>query len=307
MIVDTVQIFLKAGKGGEGASTTMKLSARKIIGGGGDGGRGGDVILRVNPHLYDLSKFRMNECFTAEDGWRGKEYNKNGRRGKDLIVDVPAGTLVCDLEGNTIVDLDGERKEFLVGRGGAGGRGNYRRPQAIPAHPGQEREVILDYRIPADAVILGLPNTGKTALFNKLTGKSCKVADYPFTTTSCVWAGCGKEEGRFVVLDTPPLKIITPARRKENAFLKHLRRAKVILWLSDCAASVRGQFRVAAAAVNCFDASLLNKKKNFYLLTKIDKIDRIVSQDEVIPISVKEDRGIEALRRAIGDYLKGRI
>jgi len=280
----------------------MKSSPRKIIGGGGDGGAGGDVILEVNPHLYDLSRFKMKKSFTAFDGGRGKEHNKRGRRGKDLIVDVPAGTVVCESDGRPIVDLIGETRRFLICRGGAGGRGNYRRLQTIPPLPGQAREVILDYRIPADVVILGFPNSGKTALFNKLTGKSYKVAQYPFTTTSCVWADCGSAPERFVVLDTPPLKKVTAGRGGENSFLKHLHRAGVILWLSDGSAGAPEQLRRAAATYE--DDFSLKEKKNFYLLTKVDKIDSAVKAQGFIPISVKENRGIEALKKQIAGHLK---
>ena len=162
----------------------MSLSSRKVVGGGGDGGKGGDVILQINPHLYDLSKFKGNKKFIAKDGERGKEKNKKGKDAPALIVNVPCGTRVVEKD-QLIVDLINEGDEFLICHGGAGGKGNYKRDYNIPAQEGQAKEVVLDYRIPNDVAILGFPNSGKTSLFNILTGHNYKVAHYPFTTTSC--------------------------------------------------------------------------------------------------------------------------
>ena len=146
MIVDEVKIHLKAGKGGEGSFCMVALvPTRKVVGGGGTGGRGGDCILKVTPHLYDLNKFREKRNYFAPDGIRGRENNKTGKGGEDMIVPVPAGTLIRDLDGQVVVDMLEPDQEFLVCRGGSGGEGNYKRDYTTPAQEGEELEAVLKW------------------------------------------------------------------------------------------------------------------------------------------------------------------
>jgi GTP-binding protein len=304
VIVDKVQIHLKSGNGGEGAVTTMRLSVRRAIGGGGDGGNGGSVIIQVSPHLYDLSKFQKNMRFCAENGGRGGDHNKKGRDGEDVIINVPKGTLIRGAEGDIIVDLTQDGQQFMACRGGRGGKGNYRRNYSTPPQEGQSKQVVLDYRICNDVAILGFANTGKTSLFNKITGKSYKVAEYPFTTTSSVWADCEIGVNKFTILDTPPLKKSTAQKSFENTFLKHLYRSKIILLISDNSIDAEKEFVLLKEEVNRIDENLLKDKKNFYLLSKVDKIDKTIDLDNVIPISVEKNKGIEKLKQNIIDYLE---
>jgi len=304
MIIDEVKIYIRAGSGGSGAISSMKLSARRVVGGGGDGGRGGDVIFKVSPHCSDLIKFNDHKKLIAADGEHGKEYNKKGKAGENLIISVPSGTMILDLEGNLIIDLVEDGQEYLACRGGEGGKGNYKKLYSLPAHPGEEKEVILYYAIPNDVAIVGFPNSGKTALFNQLTGKSYKVAAYPFTTTSCVWAPVDVEYRRFTVLDTPALKqhitdIYTQAR-----FLRHLFRSKVILLLSDTSSSYEEDFAMLKKTLALFDERLLEGKKLFYLLTKVDTIDKKEKLKRgVIAISVQDQAAITALKKKIMNYI----
>jgi GTP-binding protein len=305
VIVDEVKIYLKAGKGGEGASTSMMLSPRRVVGGGGDGGKGGDVILKVSPHLSDLIKFNDKRKFIAGDGEKGREYNKKGKSGKDCVVYVPKGTQVLDLEANLIVDLLEDNTEYLICKGGRPGKGNYKKLYTLSAEEGEEKEVILDYCIPNDLVLLGFPNSGKTALFNKLTGKSYKVAAYPFTTKSCVWAPVEFEFKRFTVLDTPPLKKHLTEKDTQEIFLKHLLRSRIVAFLSDSPSNYQEDFRILKERVSLFNPNLLKKKKIFYLLTKVDTIDRKeLTLEGIIPISAEKDMGIEELKSKIVNFLK---
>ncbi len=300
MIVDEVKVYFKAGDGGEGGVCFIRFSDRRIIGGGGDGGKGGDIILKASEHLYDLHRFLINKNFIAEDGQRGGANNKKGKGGEDLVVEVPLGTMVKDLEGNVIVDLLTKEQTFLICRGGRAGKGNFKKRYSLAPQRGEKKELILDYRIPNDIAILGFPNSGKTSLFNKLTGKSFKVADYPFTTGSCAWA---KFEGypNFTVLDTPPLK----DNLKHTEFLKHLWRAKVILLLSEEIFNYAEEFAILKKEILRFDAALLKQKKVFYLLTKVDKIDKLPPLAKgVLAISAKNNLGIAQLRKKIIQYLK---
>ena len=294
MIVDEIKILLKAGDGGQGSSCMEHLSSRKMTGGGGNGGRGGNVIICQNAHLYDLKNFRERKRFIADNGETGKSANKDGKNAKDLFVDVPRGTIIRDIGGSIIVDVNTDGQEYLICRGGHGGEGNYRRDYTTPAGEGESQEVILDYRIPNDVVILGFANSGKTSLFNALTGKKSKVADYPYTTTHCTWAVSEDNGKRFVVMDTPPLKKergITAS----NKWLKHLYRTKTILLLSDGFDEVNEDFSLMESIISAFDKSFLSDKKVFYLLNKIDTIDTTLKLKNIDLISAKTGEGLDGL------------
>ena len=319
MIIDKVTIYLRSGKGGEGSSTLDKLSSRKVVASGGDGGKGGDVILRVSPHLYDLSKFKGSKKFIASNGEPGRARNQKGRDAEGLIISVPSGTRVLASEAvplgaseavpsgkddRVITDLVGEGQEFLICRGGRGGKGNHKRGYPMPAEGSEEREVTLDYRVPNDVAILGFANSGKTSLFNALTGQKRKVAEYAFTTTSCFWANSDHEFERFVVLDTPPFKKSKDSsRRAENRFLRHIFRSKILLLLSD-KTSARDDFKSLEKEISVFDHSLLKEKIFFYLLAKIDTIDSKKAKKGFLTISINKLETIEALKQKISKELR---
>jgi GTP-binding protein len=309
VFLDQVKLHLKAGKGGDGASSFSRR-ANRIIGNGGDGGRGADIILRTDPNLYDLNKFRHKKRFFAPSGERGGPSNKKGRSAKPLFIDVPPGCLVKDLEGNPVVDLKAVGQEFLIACGGRGGKGNYKRDYAQEGENGEEKEVILDYRVLCDVAILGFPNVGKTSLFNALTGEAHRVASFPFTTIHCSWAVCEpypyiqeRDEynfKRFILLDTPPLKD-KPQANDWEGFLKHLYRAKILLLLTDDPKECRSQIRKIKEKIAKFDQAYLNKKF-FYLLNKIDKIDKEFKIKGFICISCKEGWGLDLLIKKIEEF-----
>lgn len=303
MIIDKVTIYLRSGRGGEGSANLMKLSSHKILPFGGDGGKGGDVILKVSPHLYDLSKFKGSKKFIASDGEKGRAGHKKGKDAQDSIVNVPSGTRVRE-DNRVIADLVGQGAEFLACKGGRGGKGNYKRAYLIPAQGSREKEITLDYHIPNDVAILGFANSGKTSLFNALTGQKRKVAEYAFTTTSCFWANSDYEFERFVVLDTPPFKKSKDSSNlTENTFLRHIFRSKILLLLSDTA-SFEDDFKSLEKEISLFDSSLLEAKKIFYLLTKVDTIDKKNTKRKIWVISINKPKIIEGLKEKILKNLK---
>ncbi len=306
MIIDKIKIYLKAGDGGEGSFSSMKFSSRRVIGGGGDGGKGGDVILKVSPHLYDLIKFNERRKFVAEDGGKGKEFNKKGKNGIDMIVNVPKGTQILDLDGNVIVDLCEDDQEYLICKGGLPGRGNYKKMYSLPAGKGEAKEVILYYCIPNDVAIVGFANSGKTSLFNKLSGKEYKVADYPFTTKACVWAPIEVGYKRFVIMDTPAIKGSSDNLSVQNIFLKHLFRSKIILLVSDNHADFDTEFKSLKKDISSFEEVPLKGKKFFYLLNKVDKIDKNrFDLKGIIAVSSTDNTGIEELKKRIIKCING--
>jgi len=304
VIVDKATIYLKAGSGGEGNSSLMKLSSRKVIGAGGDGGKGADIILKVSPHLYDLSKFKGNKKIIAQNGEKGRDKNKKGKDADPFLVGVPLGTRVFDENENLIADLANDNSEFLICQGGSGGRGNNKRDYTLDAEVGEEKTVIFDYRIPNDAAIIGFPNSGKTSLFNALCDKECKVAEYPFTTSSCFWSESEHEFKAFTVLDTPPIKKTKENDISSNTFLSHILRSRIIILLTDDFSEYGGVFSSLSEEISLYDPTLMKGKKFFYLLNKIDKIDKTTIFEDISAISAKEHIGIEELKSKIINTLE---
>ena len=192
MFVDEAVIKVQSGKGGDGI---VHFRREKYVnrGGpdGGDGGKGGDIIFRVNRHLNTLEKFRHQTIFKAENGKRGGVKNQTGRSAENLIIDVPPGTVVREADtGGQIADLIEENKEVIIFPGGRGGRGNTRfansRSQAPrlaeKGAPGYEKKLHLELKLIADVGIIEMPNAGKSSLLASVTNAKPKIADYPFTT-----------------------------------------------------------------------------------------------------------------------------
>lgn len=245
--VDEADIDVAAGDGGNGC---LSFRREKYVprGGpdGGDGGHGGDVYLRGRGNLNTLADFRYTRRFEAQRGAGGQGSQCTGRSGDDLVVDVPLGTVVGDLDtGERIGDIVEEGQRLLVARGGRGGLGNThfksstnRAPRrTTPGKPGERRSLHLELRVLADVGLLGLPNAGKSTFLRAVSQARPKVADYPFTTLypelGVVSLGIGRS---FVVADIPGL--IEGAAEGAGLgirFLKHLSRTRLILHLVDAA------------------------------------------------------------------------
>jgi GTP-binding protein len=245
VFLDEARIHVTSGKGGDGA---VHFRREKYVprGGpdGGDGGRGGDVILVVSSHLNTLNKFRRNQHFKAEDGKRGGGSNKTGADGDDIVIPVPPGTIVRDGDsGDLLGDLTEVGQQLVVCQGGRGGRGNARfatsRKQAPrmgeKGAPGQERWLSLELRLIADAGIIGLPNAGKSTLLASVTNAQPKIADYPFTTLHPNLGVAELDTDAVLVLaDIPGL--IEGAHEGVGlgfAFLRHIQRTRVLIHLID--------------------------------------------------------------------------
>lgn len=243
--VDEADIRVEAGRGGNGC---VSFRREKFIprGGpdGGDGGDGGSVYLRAEPGINTLADFRVRRTFRATSGEGGAGRNMSGAAGEDLVIEVPTGTLVSDVDtGEHLGDLAGDGDRLLVARGGRGGAGNTRFKssvnrtprRAIPGEPGERRHLALELKLLADVGLVGLPNAGKSTLLRAISAARPKVADYPFTTLhpslGVVRVGFDRA---FVVADIPGL--IAGAAEGSGLgiqFLKHLGRTRLLLHLVD--------------------------------------------------------------------------
>ena len=249
MFIDRAKIFVRAGNGGNGMSVFRQ---EKYIpkGGpsGGDGGRGGSVILIADENMNTLIDFRYKRKFVAPDGAKGEGSNKTGASSDSIIVKVPVGTLVRDEEtGILLADLNEHGQQYVVVRGGRGGRGNarfatstHRSPVfAEKGEPGEERSVLLELKLLADAGLVGYPSVGKSSLLASVSAAKPEIAAYHFTTLTPVLGVVRLTEGRsFVLADIPGL--IEGAHEGVGLghdFLRHIERTKLILHVLDVAGS----------------------------------------------------------------------
>jgi len=282
MFSDRMTIRVAAGRGGDGG---LSFRREKYVpkGGpdGGDGGRGGDVVLLADPDLRDLSGFRSKRVFRAGRGEPGRGSGKHGANGQDVELRLPVGTQVFEHE-QLIADLVAPGARLVVARGGAGGRGN--RHFATPTRqvprfaetglPGEEAELELRLKLVADAALVGLPNAGKSSLLRRISNAKPKVADYPFTTLEPVLGTVDAPDGRqLTVADVPGL--IEGASRGVglgHEFLAHLERARVLVHVIDAAAGdPKEQFRQIDRELAEYGAGL-DERRQAVVLNKIDLV-----------------------------------
>ena len=243
--LDKAKIYVKAGDGGNGCVAFRREKFVRFGGpSGGDGGKGGDVILQADKRLTTLMDFKYKKHFKAERGQHGSGNNKHGKNGKDLIIKVPVGTVVKDSEtGEIIADLTEDGQKVIVAKGGRGGRGNSAFKTSTRQAPdfaeegkkGEERWIELELKLLADIGIIGFPNAGKSTLISTLSSAKPKIADYPFTTLTPVLGVLQLDYGKSVVLaDIPGL--IEGASKGQglgHEFLRHIERTKALIHMID--------------------------------------------------------------------------
>jgi len=282
MFIDQAKIYVKAGNGGNGC---VSFRREKFVpkGGpdGGDGGNGGNVIVRADKQLNTLLDFKYRTHYKAGKGEHGKGGMKNGKRGRDVILRVPCGTIVRDAEtGELLADMVKDRDECIVARGGRGGRGNAqfatptnRAPRyAEQGTPGEERELELELKLLADVGLVGFPNAGKSTLISKISAAKPKIADYPFTTLQ---PNLGivhyKSFKSFTVADLPGL--IEGAHQGKGLgiqFLRHIERTRVLVFLIECTSpDIKKDFDVLLNEIRMFSEDLIEKPK-IITITKMD-------------------------------------
>jgi GTP-binding protein len=296
MFIDQAEIFVRSGKGGDGA---VHFRREKYVprGGpdGGDGGRGGDVILEVLPTLNTLFAFRNKSKFRAEDGANGAKQNMTGRSAEDLVVPVAPGTLVYDAKsGELLGDLIETSQRLVIARGGRGGRGNTRfasSTRQVPrvaekGEPGAERTLRLELKLIADIGIVGVPNAGKSTLLAAITNAKPKIAPYPFTTLEPNLGVANlDEETTLVLADIPGL--IEGAHQGVGLghdFLRHIQRTRVLIHLLDgMAEDPILDFAQINTELSLFDPELARKPQ----IVAFNKMDLPDVQERWVEIKAK--------------------
>lgn len=283
MLIDQAEIYVRSGKGGDGM---VHFHREKYVprGGpdGGDGGKGGDVVLEVKPTLNTLSAFRQKERYLAPDGKNGGPNNMSGKMGPDLVIHVPPGTVVFDAEsGDLLGDLTEPGQRLIVCKGGRGGRGNQHFATArhqVPrtaekGEPAEEKRLRLELKLIADIGLVGVPNAGKSTLLSVLTNARPKIAPYPFTTLEPNLGVAQIDDANTVVLaDIPGL--IEGASQGAGLgfeFLRHVQRTRVLIHLLDgLSEDPVADFSQTNTEMSLFDPNLA-KKPQIVAVNKIDQ------------------------------------
>lgn len=324
MITDEVLIKVKAGDGGKGL---VSFRREKYIprGGpdGGDGGDGGNVVFQVDHNMNTLATFDMRKAFKAESGHPGATVKKHGSNGEELVLTVPAGTVISELKDGEyveIADLTKPDQGYIIARGGKGGWGNphfatatNRAPYvANPGTPGEEKELKLELRLIADVGLIGLPNAGKSTLLSRISKARPKIANYPFTTLEPN-LGVVKVDSRFsfVVADMPGL--IAGAHSGKglgDRFLRHIARTEILVHLIDASSDdLLRDYKTIRNELKSFDNALA-KKKEILVISKIDvfgdeipKIPSALKKVKPFYISAVTGAGVQELLFAIKKIL----
>lgn len=320
--IDYVEIHVEGGHGGMGC---VSFRREKYVpkGGpdGGDGGKGGSVILQVDPQLQTLQDIRYHSTYRAPDGAHGDGANKTGASGRDVVLRVPLGTVVRDRETDEIItDMTKENQRSIIAKGGDGGKGNTRFKtatdqaprKATPGFSGEKRDISLELKLLADVGLVGYPNAGKSTLISRISAARPKIADYPFTTlTPNLGVVKYGDFSSFVVADIPGL--IEGAHEGKglgDQFLRHIERTSLLLFIIDVnTEDIIRSYKELNAELNEYDKSLANKPR-FLVVSKMDTVpekpeiknvpDGII---DLMYISSVKGTGLDGLRYTIGQAL----
>ncbi len=282
MLVDNVTITIKAGDGGNGASTFLR-DGQHVRGGpnGGNGGNGGNIYFQGSNNINDLKLFRFKKKLTAESGIPGKSKNLFGKNAEDMTILVPVGTKITDVDTNKTYEITETNSPVLLAKGGRGGRGNTEfktSTNQAPTYaesgaPGQKKVLLLELRLIADIGLIGLPNAGKSTLLTALTNATPKIADYPFTTLE---PNIGMM-GTHPIADIPGLiEGASSGKGLGITFLKHIEKTKLIIHCIELGADdLKKRYDTVRSEFEKFN-SLLLEKPEIILLTKTDLVDEKV-------------------------------
>ena len=314
MFIDHAGINLKAGDGGDGCHSFSKGKFQRYKRpDGGDGGKGGDIIIKADNNVQTLVDFYYRKHFKAESGSNASSNHKKGAEGKDLLVRVPLGTIIRDRDEDiTYCDLDEVGRSVVIVKGGEGGRGNSRFREATPGKDGEEKNITLELKLVADVGIIGYPNVGKSSLVSRISKAKVKVANYPFTTKTPT-LGMVKlgPERSFVICDIPGLiKGAHAGKGLGDDFLRHVERTRILIHMVDMAAVEAREPALDLASINkelgLYNAELL-KRPQIIAANKMDLPSALENlkdfkkkvRKKIYPISCATGEGIKELLEAV--------
>lgn len=317
MFIDSVKIFVKAGDGARGCESWYRdKMSRYPLADGGDGGSGGDVIIRANRHTYTLLNFRYKKHFKAKPGRMGSSKKKRGPRGENCVLDVPCGTQISEANtGFFLRDLKQDGEQVIVTRGGKGGHGNSGKSQAQEGGKGEEKTLALELKVIADVGVVGFPNAGKSSLVSKISTAKTKIASYPFTTKSPHLGIVRLNDESFMIADIPGL--IEGAHKGKglgDKFLRHVERTKIIIHLLDMSELAHPDpvtaYQILNNELSSYNLQLLEKEQiivaNKMDLPGTDERLRLLKKKikkKIFPVSCEDGRGTKELIKKIAQIL----
>lgn len=327
MFIDEVNIKTIAGAGGDGC-TAFRREKYVELGGpfGGNGGRGSNIILKVDENLRTLIDLKYNKIIKGMRGENGQGKNKNGKNAKDIIIKVPPGTVVRDNDTNLLVcDLKKQGEECIIAKGGRGGRGNTAfKTHSNPApnfsekgEPGEERYLKIELKLLADVGLVGLPSVGKSTILSKISRSKPKIASYHFTTLNPNLGVVKTKDGRsYTVADLPGLiKGASLGQGLGDKFLKHIERTRVIAHIIDMAGTEERDpyedYQTILKELEDFDPKI-NKKEKLIIANKMDipsakenliAFKEKVKDTKIFEVSALNEEGLEPVLTYIADLL----
>ena len=312
--LDQVKIFIKAGDGGSGSPSFRREKFIEFGGpDGGDGGKGGSIIIKSERNLNTLIDFRYQQHFKAERGENGMGKNKTGRGGKDIYLKVPVGTQILEEDNKTLLfDFTKENETFLVANRGKGGFGNTRFKSSTNRAPkkftkgakGEEYCIWMQLKTIADIGIVGLPNAGKSSLLASITRATPKIANYKFTTINPNLGVAIYDDKEITIADIPGL--IEGAHEGTGLgikFLKHIERCKTLLHLIDITEDINLSYRQIREELGKYSKELL-KKKELIVLNKIDLLSKQEIIEKIEKFSMKKKKEILILSNLKKETIK---
>tara|TARA_B100001121_G_scaffold307699_1_gene329761 strand:+ start:3428 stop:4414 length:987 start_codon:yes stop_codon:yes gene_type:complete len=312
--IDHIKIFCKSGNGGRGSSSFRREKFVPLGGpDGGDGGKGGDIILKGNSQLWTLLHLRYTKHLKAENGEGGQGNKKHGKNGKDIIIEVPLGTIARSAESNnTFVEILSHNEEKILLEGGIGGLGNVhfktstkQAPQySQPGIKGIEEWINLELKVLADVGLVGFPNAGKSTLLSSISKAKPKIGDYPFTTlTPNLGVIPYKDNLSFIMADIPG--IIEGASEGKGLgirFLRHIERNSILLFIIPVDSNINNEFKLLYRELENYNKELL-KKKIIIAISKcdtvsIEELDKLKTnlKYDIVKISSVSGLGLDQLK-----------
>tara|TARA_B100001939_G_C16947637_1_gene621115 strand:+ start:27291 stop:28352 length:1062 start_codon:yes stop_codon:yes gene_type:complete len=324
--IDSIEILVRGGHGGAGAVSFHR--AKYVPKGGpdgGDGGHGGSVQFLATNRVSTLGKFRSKKVYGARPGEAGQKRNRSGADGEHLVLQVPVGTVITDADTEEIIaDLNLPESTVIAAQGGRGGQGNARFANSInqapeyaqPGMPGEEKRILLNLKLIADAGLVGLPNAGKSTLLSKVTANQAKIGAYAFTTLNPNLGVLENEDRRILMADIPG--IIEGASKGAGlglSFLRHIERVRVIIYILDLTSvDPAADLRMLRMELKHYNPEL-TERPGFIILNKLDEIDydeQFASElaqalkeemkglaEDIVFISAKEEAGLNEFKQKL--------